>query len=94
MKTRTSISIFILILAVLIVTSRSASASDIEMLLQAVKSGDSTEVKRLIEKGVDVNVQNKYEETALILAKDYLYKMDYKYESNEIIELLREAGAK
>ena len=51
-------------------------------------------VKLLIEAGVEVNVQNKFGETALILAEDYLYEMDYRYESNEIIDLLREAGAK
>ena len=58
MKTRKFVPILIFVLAVLIVTSRSASATDIEMFLQAIISGDVAEVKRLIDEEVDVNARD------------------------------------
>ena len=53
MKNKTLISILILVFAVLIIAGSFASASDIELLFQAVKNGDVAEVKRLIEAGAE-----------------------------------------
>ena len=84
-KTRTFVIILILVLAILIITDSSATASDTELFLQAVKRGDVAEVKKLIDEGTDVNAQNKEGYTALIWASNDGH--------TEIVELLEEAGA-
>ena len=82
MKTRAFVIILIFVLAVLANTGSSVSASDIEIFYQAVKSGDVAEIKRLIEKEVDVKAQTKKGDTALMWASE-----------QEIVELLKRAGA-
>jgi ankyrin repeat protein len=56
-----------------------------EKLLEAVRLNEIEEVKKLIEKGADVNVVDEYGATAL-------YWASYKGHS-EIVKILIEAGA-
>jgi ankyrin repeat protein len=86
MKTRTHISILILVLAVMVITGKSATASDTEVLLKSVKSGDYAEVKRIIGAGADVNAQDNVGRTALMRASSHGHQ--------EFSKLLIEAGAK
>jgi serine/threonine-protein phosphatase 6 regulatory ankyrin repeat subunit B len=85
MKTRTFLLLLILVLAVMIITGNSVTGSDTEVFLKSVKSGDYAEVKRLIEKGADVNARNNGGSTALMRAS-YRGRQD-------IVQLLIEAGA-
>lgn len=55
-------------------------------IFQAVKAGNVAEVKMLIKAGADVNAKDKGGTTALIWAS--------KGGHPEIVELLKEAGAK
>jgi len=95
MKTRTFVIISILVLAVLTITNSCATTPKIKeerglvrpkVFFRSVKRGDLANVKRLIEKGANVNAQTNDGYTALILASRYGHK--------EIAKLLIEAGAK
>ncbi len=57
-----------------------------EKLLEAVRLNEIEEVKKLIEKGVDVNAVCEYKRTALYWASFWGY--------SEIVKMLVEAGAK
>jgi uncharacterized membrane protein YvbJ len=79
MKTQTLVSILILVLAVLIIVGSCATTPKTQeekegvpdkVFLQAVKSGDYAEVKKLIGEGADVNAQDNDGWTALMLASD------------------------
>ncbi len=82
MKTGKLVSILILVLAVLIINS---CATTPKMLIKTARSGDSNEVKRLIEKGADVNAQAREGGTVLMYASMEGY--------TDIVNLLIEAGA-
>ena len=69
MKIRTLVSILILVLTVLMISN---CATTSKMLIQSADSGDYAEVKRLVEKGADVNTQNNYGRTALTVLTDHL----------------------
>ena len=94
MKTRTLFTFFMLALSVLIITGGCATTPEIkeekedikpEVFLQAVKSGDVAEVKRLIEAGADVNAQSNNGYTVLMAAS--------QYGQLEVCKLLIEKGA-
>ena len=84
MKTRMLVSILILVLAVLIIIGGCAPTS--KVFFKLVRSGDYAEVKRLIDKGADVNAQDNEGSTALKWARTKKHP--------KIVELLKEAGAK
>jgi ankyrin repeat protein len=80
MKMRTLVSILILVFAVLIIIGGRATTLKAQeereivnqkVFFQSVKSGDYAEVKRLIEKGANVNAQDNFGYTALIWASQY-----------------------
>jgi len=84
MKSKSFISFFVLILAMLIISENNATASDTDAFFSAALSGDLTEVKRLIDEGVDVNAREASGATALLLALS---------EGNtDVAQLLIEAG--
>jgi len=84
MKSKSLIWILILILAMLIICENNATASDTDAFFSAALSGDLTEVKRLLNEGVDVNAREASGATALLLALS---------EGNlDVAQLLIEAG--
>jgi len=85
MKTKTLFIILIFVLAILIITDSFVSASDTELLFRSVRRDDYFKVKRLIEEGADVNAQNNYGDTALMIAS--------KRGHTEVAKLLIEEGA-
>ena len=95
MKTRTIVSIFILVLAVLVIiggcattpkTQKERESVNQEVFFKSAMRGDYVEVKRLIEEGADVSVQNTGEATALTYASLFGH--------TEIVKMLIKAGAK
>ena len=94
MKTRIIVSILILTFAVLIViescattpqTQKNREGVTQEDLFESVKSGDYSEVKRLIEEGTDVNAKDSVGWIALMWASHFGH--------TEIAKLLIESGA-
>jgi ankyrin repeat protein len=101
MKTKAFVSIPILILAVMVIAGSCETTykSKRVALFYAVKYGDYTPVKRLIDEGADVNAQDKNGETALIWASKLISVGSPKKDSPvklvnpEVTRLLIEAGA-
>jgi ankyrin repeat protein len=83
MEIRTFVSILTHVLAVLIITGSCATTS--ESLKKVVISGELLDVKRLIEKGADVNAKDNEGITALMYA--------VAFEHPEMVKLLIDAGA-
>jgi ankyrin repeat protein len=82
MKTRTLVFILTSVLIVLLISSCATTPT---RLNQSAEHGDYNEVKRLLEKGVDVNAQDKEGATALMYAS--------KAGSTDVVNLLIDAGA-
>ncbi len=80
MKTRTFVIILILVLAVMLINSCAT-----KRFIRTAESGDFQAVKELIDKGVDVNVSDRYGSTALWKASQYGH--------TEVVKLLIDAGA-
>jgi hypothetical protein len=84
MKTRKRIFVLIVFLPLLMLGGVRATASDAEDFFSAALSGDVTEVKRLLKRGVDVNARQEQGATALLLAVSNGHR--------DVVELLVEAG--
>ena len=87
MKAKTLISILTFIFTILLISSCATMARQqtTYVLRQSAREGDYAEVKRLIEVGADVNAQDDYGNTALMVALEMGYI--------EIAKLLIDAGA-
>ena len=92
MKTKTFVIILILVLAALIISScattpKTNEGRDVNQIVffLSVMSGDYSQVKNSIKEGADVNVRNRWGETALLWASYVGH--------TEVVELLIEKGA-